>query len=62
VDDWVLVRLLTYDAEAADLEEEGDEEPHADDEEDGPPVMPDLVRPKVSGRKRTSSRASGQVG
>ena len=30
VDDWVLDKLLAFDAEAAELEEEGDDEPDAD--------------------------------
>ena len=41
VDDRVLEKLLTFDAEAAGLE------PEPDAEEDGPPVAVDLVRPKV---------------
>ncbi len=36
VDDWALERLLTFDAEAAELE------PEPDDEEDGAPVVIDL--------------------
>jgi hypothetical protein len=47
VDDWVLDKLMTFDAEAADLEDGGDGEPDADDEVDGPPVLVDLVRPKA---------------
>ena len=46
VDDWALEKLLTFDADAADLE------PEPDDEEDGPPVVVDLARPKVVGRRR----------
>jgi hypothetical protein len=56
VDGWVLEKLLTFDADAAELEG-GDDEPEADDEEDGPPVVVDLVRPKVIRRVR----AFGQV-
>jgi hypothetical protein len=41
VDERTLERLMTFDADAAELE--GD----ADDEEDGPPVLVDLVRPKL---------------
>ena len=46
VNDWVLETLMTFDAEAADLE------PEPDDEEDGPPVLVELVRPKVVERRR----------
>ena len=52
VDDWVLERLLTFDAEAADLEHGGDDEPDADDEEDGPPAVVELARPNVIWRGR----------
>jgi hypothetical protein len=41
VDDRVLETLMTFDAEAADLE------PEPDDEEDSPPVVVELVRPKM---------------
>jgi hypothetical protein len=58
-DDWVLERLLTFDAEAAELEDEGDGEPEADDEDDGPPVVVELVRPKMVERRRAV--ASGRV-
>jgi hypothetical protein len=37
VDDWLLERLLTFDAGSEDLEENGDGEPDDDAEEDGPP-------------------------
>ena len=37
VDDWLLERLLTFDAGADDLEDGGDGEPDADDEEDAAP-------------------------
>jgi hypothetical protein len=57
VDDWALEKLLTFDADAADLEDGGDDEPDADDEEDGPPVVVDLVRPKMVGRRRALSLA-----
>ena len=46
VDDWTLEKLMTFDAEAAELE------PEPDHEEDGPPVVIDLVRPKVVRRRR----------
>ena len=56
VDDWVLEMLLTFEADAADLEDGGDDEPDADDEEDGLPVMVELVRPKAIGCGRLASR------
>jgi hypothetical protein len=37
VDDWLLERLLTFDAGSEDLEDNGDGEPDGDAEEDGPP-------------------------
>ena len=46
VDDRVLETLMTFDAEAADLE------PEPDEEEDGPLVVVELVRPKVVERRR----------
>jgi hypothetical protein len=46
VDDRVLEKLMTFDAEAAELL------PEPDDEEDGPPVVADLVRPEVVRRRR----------
>jgi hypothetical protein len=49
VDDWTLEKLMTFDAEAADLE------PEPDDEEDGPPVVIDLLRTKVVERRRAVS-------
>lgn len=51
VDDWVLEKLLTFDAEAADLEDGGDAEAEPDDEEDGPPVVIELMRPKMVRRR-----------
>jgi hypothetical protein len=51
VDDRLLETLITFDAEAADLE------PEPDDEEEGPPIVLELVRPKVVRRMRV--RASG---
>jgi hypothetical protein len=57
LDAWVLEKLMMFDADAADLEQGGDDEPDADDEEDGPPVVVDLVRPKLVRRMR----AFGQV-
>ena len=58
VDDWTLERLMTFDAEAADLED-ADAEPEPDDEEDGPPVVVDLVGPKVIARRRPSRADQG---
>ena len=54
VDDWALEKLLTLDADAAELE------PEPDDEEDRPPVVLDLVRPKMVRGGR--ALASGCVG
>jgi hypothetical protein len=51
VGDRLLETLITFDAEAADLE------PEPDDEEEGPPIVLELVRPKVVRRMRV--RASG---
>jgi hypothetical protein len=62
LDDWVLDKLMTFDADAVELEHGGDDEPDADDEEDGPPVVVDFVGPKVTRRQRMPSRAFGQVG
>jgi hypothetical protein len=53
VDDWLLEKLMTFDAEAAELEPEPDEE-------DGPPVVIEFVRPKMVGRRR--ALAPGCVG
>jgi hypothetical protein len=46
VDDRVLETLMTFDADAAELE------PEADDEEDGLPVIVELVQPKAIARRR----------
>jgi hypothetical protein len=56
----VLEKLLTTEAEATDLEDGGDAEPEADDEEDNPPIVVDFVRPKMVARKR--ALGSGSVG
>jgi hypothetical protein len=53
VDDWILDKLMTFDAEAADLE------PEPDDEEDGPAILIELMRPKTVERRRVL--ASGCV-
>jgi hypothetical protein len=52
VDNWVLGKLMTFDAEATDAEDGGDAEPNADDEEDGTPVVVDFVRPKLLAPRR----------
>jgi hypothetical protein len=59
VNGWIFERLMTFDAEAADLEDGGDAEPDVDDEEDDLPVRMDLLRPKMMGRRRVL--ASGRV-
>jgi hypothetical protein len=46
VNDHVLENLMTFDADAAEFE------PEPDDEEDGPPVVLELVRPKMVTRRR----------
>ena len=46
VDDRVLETLMTFDADAAELE------PEPDEEEDGPPVVVELVRAKMVERRR----------
>jgi hypothetical protein len=38
-DDCVLEKLITFEAESADLEEGVDHKPDADDEQDGPPLI-----------------------
>ena len=53
VDDRVLETLMTFDAEAAELE------PEADDEEDGPPVLVELVQPKMVERRRALGASCG---
>ena len=46
VDDLMLDRLMGFDADAAELEDQGDQEPDADDEGDGAPVVLELARPR----------------
>jgi hypothetical protein len=46
LEDWTLEKLMTFDTESADLE------PEPDDEDDGPPVVVGLVRPKTVRRRR----------
>jgi hypothetical protein len=57
VDDWTLDKLASFDADVAELEDGSDSEPDADDEEDGSPVVVDLVQPRVV----RQVRAFGQV-
>jgi hypothetical protein len=53
VDEWLLDKLMGFDAEAAELEDFGDTEPDDDAEEDWlPVVLLDVVRPKVIRRRR----------
>jgi hypothetical protein len=53
VDDWALDKLMTFDADAADLEDGEDAEREPDDEEDGPPVLPtEMVAPKAVWARR----------
>ena len=59
VNDRVLERLMTFDAEGVDLEDGGEGEPDADDEKDGPPVVVDFVRPKLVAARR--GLGSGRV-
>jgi hypothetical protein len=49
VNDHVLKTLMMFDADGAELEQE------PDDEEDGPPVLAELVRPKMVERGRAVS-------
>jgi hypothetical protein len=51
VSDRVLEALMTFDADAAELE------PGSDEEEDGPPAVVDLMRPITV--KQARDRASG---
>ena len=62
VDGWVLEKLLTFGADAAELEDQGDDEPDADDEVDGASVVRELVRPRVIRRRRATAPSFGQVG
>jgi hypothetical protein len=52
MDNQVLENLMTFDAEVADLEDGGDDEPEPDEDEDVPPVLLDLARPKLLQRGR----------
>jgi hypothetical protein len=62
VHDWVLDKLMGFDADAVELEDGGEAEPDADDEGDGAPFMiPDVVLPKVIRRRRPSALVPGPV-
>jgi hypothetical protein len=52
VDDCVLDKLMACDADAAELEHQGDDEPDDHAEEDCLPVLLDVVRPKLIRRRR----------
>ena len=52
LDDHTLETLLTFDADAAELGGQGDDEPDADAEADSAPVAADLARPKINIRRR----------
>ena len=47
IDDCLLEELCAFDADAAELED-ADGEPEPDREDDGPPVIPEMVRIKRS--------------
>jgi hypothetical protein len=59
VNDHTLDTLMSFDAN--ELEDQGDNEPDADDECDGPPIMVELAPPKLIRRRRASISASGSV-
>ena len=64
IDPWTLDRLLAFDADAADLEDNGDledtdAEPEADEEIDGPATVLDFVPPK---RIERPSRVASALG
>jgi hypothetical protein len=61
VDDWTLDQLSAFDSDAAELEDGSDGEPDADAEQDGRPVVVELLRPKVVRRRRIPCLASGSV-
>jgi hypothetical protein len=62
LDHWVLERLMAFDAEVAELENQGDDERDVDDEVEGAPVVRELVRPRVIRRRRAMTPSFGQVG
>jgi hypothetical protein len=61
VDDWILEKLATLDADAAELEDGADAEADPDVEEDGPPLTVEFLRPKVVGRRQAISLVLGRV-
>ena len=62
LDDWVLEKLMGFDADAAELEDGGDGEPDDNAEEDWlPVVLLDVVRPKVIRRRRPLALIPGPV-
>jgi hypothetical protein len=66
VDDRTLEKLMTFDADAAELEDGGDGEPDDDAEEDGPGVAPEVERAKVviplpQAAPPTKAEASGSI-
>ena len=58
IDDWALEKLMTFDADAAELEDGADAEPDADDVEDGPPVAVEIARPKLIKSSRPGRASS----
>ena len=60
VDDHILDALMSFGAD--EFEDQGDDEPDADDEEDGSPVVVELARPNVIRRRRAVAPSFGQVG
>ena len=62
VDDWTLEKLMAFDADAAELEDQSDHEPDPNDECDGSPVAVELARPKIIRRRRAIGPSFGQVG
>jgi hypothetical protein len=63
LEDWVLEKLMGFDADAAELEGGGDAEPDDDAEEEWlPVVLLDLTRPKVIRPRRSLALVPGAVG
>ena len=62
LDHWALEKLMAFDAEVAELEDQGDDEPDVDDEVDGSPFCPSWRGPKLIRRSRATARSFGQVG
>ena len=61
VDPWTLDQLMTFDADAADLED-SDSEPEPDREMDGPAVVLDLKPPKQIHRMQAPRAVEEQEG